>query len=228
METKKSPKANLENKKILFREIGLVVALLLAVMAFEWRTYDKKISFVADVLPVDIDEIVPVTIPELPLPEPIKAPEVTDVITIVDNIIDIPGFIPPTEDIDKWSVKIRDYLPKPVVDDPIVDEVIPATVVEEKAIFMGGDENEFSKWVGRNMVYPEAAIDNRIQGRVICSFVVAKDGNVVDVKILRGADPLLDKEAIRVISMSPKWTPGKQYGKAVRVKYTFPVIFQLK
>ena len=228
METKKSPKANLENKKILFREIGLVIALLLTVMAFEWRTYDKKISFVADVLPVDIDEIVPVTIPELPLPEPIKAPEVTDVITIVDNIIDIPGITITEEDNDKWSVKIRDYPPPPVIDEPIDDGDIPAPVVEEKPKFMGGDENEFTKWVFKNMVYPEVAIQNNIQGRVICSFVIAKDGNVVDVKILRGVDPLLDKEAIRVISMSPKWAPGKQHGKPVRVKYTFPVIFQLK
>jgi len=111
-------------------------------------------------------------------------------------------------------------------DDEIMEE--DAKVVEEKPKFMGGDENEFTKWVYRNMRIPEIAKENNIQGRVICSFVVAADGKVVDVKVLRGVDPSLDVEAFRVISMSPKWTPGKQGGKPVRVKYTFPVIFQLR
>jgi len=107
------------------------------------------------------------------------------------------------------------------------EETIPVALVEVKPMFQGGDEHEFSKWVFENLTYPQFARDNNIQGRVICSFVVASDGSVIDVKILRGVAPSLDEEALRVINMSPKWTPGKQKGKAVNVKYTFPIIFQL-
>ena len=109
-----------------------------------------------------------------------------------------------------------------------VEEAIPFQLVEDKPSFQGGDANQFSKWVNQRLVYPETAKENGVQGRVTLQFTVGKDGSVTDVKVLRSADPELDQEAVRVVSMSPKWEPGKQRGRAVPVIYTFPVIFQLK
>ena len=229
MEIKKSAKASLEDKKILFTEIGLVVALAICLVAFEWKTYEKTVSVLdMGTEVVTEEEMVPIIPPDLPPPPPLPpTPIVSEAINIVDDNVKLKDdFIIPTDDT-KNVVEIRDYVPKQVVVEE-VEEDIPVAVVEEKPKFMGGDENEFTKWVFKNMVYPEIAKENNIQGRVICSFVVAPDGRVVDAKILRGVDASLDKEALRVINMSPKWTPGKQRNKPVRVKYTFPVIFQLR
>ena len=100
--------------------------------------------------------------------------------------------------------------------------------MEDKPSFQGGDANQFSKWVNSRLVYPEIAKENGVQGRVLLQFTVEKDGSVTKVRVLRGVDPSLDKEAVRVVSMSPKWKPGKQRDRAVPVTYTFPVIFQLR
>lgn len=108
------------------------------------------------------------------------------------------------------------------------EEAIPFKLVEEEPSFMGGDANTFSKWVNDRLVYPEIAKKNGVQGRVTLQFTINTDGSVSDVKVLSGVDPSLDKEAVRVVSMSPKWTPGKQRGRAVSVTLTFPVIFQLR
>ncbi|MCL2098364.1 MAG: energy transducer TonB [Bacteroidales bacterium] len=230
MEIKKSPKANLENKKTFFVEIGLVIALAICLVAFEWKTYDKSISLMdMGTQVVTEEEMVPIIPPDIPPPPPMpQVPIVTDVIEIVDDNTKIKDdLILSTEDNKNLGVQVLDYVPKQVVAEE-VEEDIPVAVVEEKPKFMGGDENEFTKWVFKNMVYPEIAKENNIQGRVILSFVVGPDGRVVDVKVLRGVDPSLDKEALRVVNMSPRWTPGKQRNKPVRVKYTFPVIFQLR
>ena len=230
MEIKKTPKANLENKKILFTEIGLALTLAVCLLAFEWKTYDKEVSIMDNSTQLATEEeMVPIIPPDLPPPpEMPKIPVVSDVIEIVDDNEKIKDdLILSTEDNKNLAVQVMDYVPKQVVEET-VEEDIPVAVVEEKPKFMGGDENEFTKWVFKNMTYPEIAKENNIQGRVILSFVVGPDGRVVDVKVLRGVDPSLDKEAVRVVSMSPRWTPGKQRNKPVRVKYTFPVIFQLR
>ena len=110
----------------------------------------------------------------------------------------------------------------------VEEEAIPVQLVEEKPSFMGGDANYFSKWVNENLVYPEIAKENGVQGRVTLQFTIRKDGTITNVKVLRGVEPSLDKEAVRVVSMSPKWKPGIQDDHAVSVTYTFPVIFQLR
>ena len=101
------------------------------------------------------------------------------------------------------------------------------TVVEEMPEFPGG-MNELLKYLAKSIKYPVIAQENGIQGRVICAFVVNRDGSIVDAEVLRGVDPSLDKEALRVIMSMPKWKPGKQRGKPVRVKYTVPVTFRLQ
>lgn len=125
--------------------------------------------------------------------------------------------------------------PEAVLEEPAVpsvpddeEEAIPFQLVEVKASFQGGDANQFSKWVNQRLVYPDIARENGVQGRVTLQFTIRKDGSISNIKVIRGVDPALDKEAVRVVSMSPKWTPGKMKGKAVAVTYTFPVIFQLQ
>ena len=107
-------------------------------------------------------------------------------------------------------------------------EPIPFQLVEERPTFNGGDANKFSKWVNSRLVYPEVAKGNGVQGRVMLQFTIQRNGSIADVSVLRSVDPELDMEAVRVVSMSPKWKPGKQRGRAVPVRYTFPVIFQLR
>lgn len=115
--------------------------------------------------------------------------------------------------------------PKPVSD----DEAIPFQLVEQKPSFNGGDANEFSKWVNSHLKYPEDAKKNGITGRVTLQYSIEADGRIADVKVLRSSgNKALDAEALRVVSMSPKWKPGMQKGNPVRVTYTFPVIFQLR
>ena len=130
------------------------------------------------------------------------------------------------EDDANSGVEIMDYVE--VEEEAVEEEAIPFQLVEEKPSFQGGDANQFSKWVNSRLVYPEIAKENGVQGRVTLQFTVEKDGSVTKVKVLRGVDPSLDKEAVRVVSMSPKWKPGKQRDRAVPVTYTFPVIFQLR
>lgn len=230
MEIKKSPKADLTNKTLLFREIGLAVTLLIVLVAFEWSSRDKVETMDLTAASAAIEEeIIPVTQEqhELP-PEMPKIPVLSDVIDIVDDDIDVGDdlFIN-TEDDSSLGVEIMDYHAE-VAEEVIEDEVIPFAIVEEKPKFQGGDANTFSKWVNSKLVYPEIAKENGIQGRVTLQFTVGTDGAVSNVQVLRGVDPSLDKEAVRIVSSSPKWTPGRQRERAVKVVYTFPVIFQLR
>ena len=191
MEIKKSEKANLENKKLLFLELGLIVSLGIVWFAFEWTSKETNVSTLEDTTQVVLEEeIIPIT-QETPPPPPSapKIPVLSDQIDIVDDEIEVN---------DDLFMNLED------------------------------DANTFSKWVNTRLEYPEIAKENGVQGRVTLQFTVEKDGSVTKVKVLRGVDPSLDKEAVRVVSMSPKWKPGKQRDRAVPVTYTFPVIFQLR
>jgi periplasmic protein TonB len=113
--------------------------------------------------------------------------------------------------------------------DKVIEEEEPAFVfVEEQATFQGGDLNTFREWVQKNLVYPPVAVENGIFGKVIVQFAVNSHGEVCDVKVMRGVDPSLDKETIRVIQSSPKWGAAKQGGRAVKQQFTMPVVFQLQ
>ena len=230
MEAKKTNRASLENKRAMFLEIGLIAALAIVLTSFEWNSSTKDVatimagnSFLAD------DETIPVTQQEPPPPpQTIKEPVISEELKIVENDVKIDTeFLSPDDNTD--PIKIVPYVePSNKEEEEEIEEFIPFSIVEDKPTFQGGDANTFTKWVYGNIVYPELAIENGIQGRVTVQFTIDKDGSVKDVKVLRGADSTLDKEAVRVISSSPKWTPGKQRGKAVKVKYTFPIIFQMR
>ena len=219
MEIKKSPKANLENKKLLFTEIGLIVSLAIVLGAFEYGSKEKTVAVLEDTTEVvDVEEMIPIT-QETPPPPPSapKIPILSDQIDIVEDDIQVDDdmFIN-LEDDANMGVDIIEYV-EGVGEEVIEEEAIPFQLVEDKPSFMGGDANTFSKWVNERLVYPEIAKENGVQGRVTLQFTVNTDGSVSNVKVLRGVDSSLDKEAVRVVSMSPKWTPGKQRDRAVKV-----------
>lgn len=228
METKKNPKASLENKRVIFLEIGLIFSLVAVLGAFSYSTSVRKAPVLqADAGDIPEMEIIPI-IQDTP-PEPPKLPDLpvfSDILEIVENDI-------VTEDVltledDKFSViQIRDYI-EDVVEERIEDENIPFVTVEQKPTFQGGDAKTFSSWVAQHLEYPPIAVERGLDGRVMLEFTVRKDGKIANIKVLRSVDPILDQEAIRVVSSSPKWEPGRQQDRAVNVTYQFPVIFRLK
>ena len=230
MEEKKSKKANLENKKLLFIEVGLCFSLFVTLAAFQWGTRDANVSVLEEETQmIEEEEIIPIT-QETPPPPPEtpKIPVLSDQIDIIDDDIKVDDdLFLNLEDDANLGVEIGDYIEE-VQEEVIEEEAIPFQLVETRPSFNGGDANEFSKWVNSRLEYPEIAKENGVQGRVTLQFTVEKDGSVTNVKVVRGVDPSLDKEAVKVVSSSPKWTPGKQRDRAVRVTYTFPVIFQLR
>ncbi len=125
---------------------------------------------------------------------------------------------------EEGGVLVED-LKQVVTEAPVEEEVFD--MVEQAPQFPGGPA-ELMAWLGKNIRYPVIAQENGIQGRVTCQFVVGSDGSVRDIKVMRGVDPSLDKEAVRVIQSMPKWIPGRQNGKAVSVRYTLPVTFKLQ
>ena len=229
MEIKKTPKADLENRRTLYTEIGLVVALLVVWGAFSYSTKEKAVASLGeDTQVVEVEDMVPITQETPPQPpEAPKIPVLSDQIDIVEDDIKVDDNFMSLEDDANLGVEIMDYVEE-VKEEVVEEEAIPFQLVEEKHSFNGGDANEFSKWVNSKLQYPEIAKENGVQGRVTLQFTVNPDGSVSNVKVLRGVDSSLDKEAVRVVSMSPKWKPGKQRDRAVKVTYTFPVIFQLR
>lgn len=227
MEIKKTPKADLQNKKVLFYEIGLAVVLGVVLLAFEWSTRDAKIDIEAmpDEVAVE-EEIAPITkVEEVKPPPPPPPPKVQDIIIIVDDDTEINDDIDiNTESNDEAVIEIPDV---PVIEEEPVEEEEVFLIVEQMPVFPGGDA-ELRKYLAQAVKYPVIAQENGIQGRVFVSFVVNQKGEVTNVKVARPVDPNLDKEAVRVVQSMPKWTPGMQRGKAVKVSYTVPINFVLQ
>lgn len=227
METKKSPKASLESKRVLFMELGLILSLLAVLGAFSYSSTVRKSPVLMDTAQfIETIEIIPIT-QEMP-PEPPQVPslpQLSEYLEIVDDDIETMEIIS-FDDIN-IDIPVYEYRYE-VVEETEEEEDIPFVRVEYKPSFQGGDANTFSRWIAQHLNYPETAREVGIQGRVILQFTVMKDGTVGNVKLLRGVDPLLDQEAMRVVSASPRWEPGRQRDRTVNVTYTFPVIFQLR
>ena len=225
MEIKKSPKADLENKRGLFLEIGLVVALVLVIGAFAVTPKEHRIEKVdLGYAPVEV-EIVEVTREDQKPPEAPKKVDmavVSDMLEVVTNDTKIETEIDFAEFDVNQAIEVA-----PVQTEEVFEEEI-FIVVEEKASFMGGDEGTFRNWVQQNVKFPQIALENGIQGRVVLSFVIEKDGRLTNIQVLQTPDRSLSEEAIRVLSKSPKWSPGKQRNQVVRVKYTLPVDFRVQ
>ncbi len=229
MELKKSKKADLEKKKGMFLEIGLVVALAIVLVAFEWtKGEDNKINEnVVSEIEFE-DEMMQITHREEPKPEPKpETPKVAEVLDIVDDDVEIEDDF----DFDMEATQDTEYDFTSMMgdDDENIEEEEVFYIVEDMPTFNGGEPaTEFRKFIAQNLQYPEIAAENGVSGRVIVQFAVNKVGKVVDAKVVRSVDSALDKEAIRVVMSSPKWTPGKQRGKAVKVLFTFPINFVLQ
>ena len=145
-------------------------------------------------------------------------------LNVVEDDVETAEIIIDTEDDKDKQVVIQAPIQGPVIEE---DTDVVFMVVESMPSFPGGDAALF-KYLSDNIKYPVIAQESGIQGRVICQFVVNRDGSIVDIEVVRSVDRSLDAEAIRVISGMPKWSPGKQRGKTVRVKYTLPVNFRLQ
>lgn len=227
MEIKKSAKADLEGKKGVFFEIGLTLALAILLFAFEWKSSSEEVGQFQSVADEQIEEeIIPITQQMLkPPPPPPPAPKLTDLIDIVeddtqiDDDLQIQDAEDDSENVDAPSLEDLDG---EWGEDTGESEVF--VVVENMPSFPGGN---VQKWISKNVKYPVLAMENGIQGKVFVQFVIERDGSITDVKVVRGVDSSLDKEAVRVVKAMPKWTPGKQRGKAVRVSFTLPINFQL-
>jgi len=228
MEPKKSEKANLENKKALFIEIGLIIALLVCLGAMEWTSGQKKDSAFAGMTEEAIEEEqIPVT-EETP-PEEMPPPEVTvtDLFEIVEDDVVIDNEVKFEDDETSEDKVVEIYAPVLQAEEEEVEEEI-FVIVEDMPKFKGGDINKFREWVQKRVRYPELAAENGIQGRVFITFVVETNGNVSNVSISRSVDQLLDEAAKEAVMASPKWEPGMQRGRPVRVRYSIPIIFQLQ
>ncbi|MEJ2596116.1 MAG: energy transducer TonB [bacterium] len=213
MEAKKSKKADLERRKGMFLEIGLVVALSIILVAFEWTKGESKDIDEDVVAEIQFeDEMMQITRREEPKPEPKpEQPKVAEVLDIVDDDVEIEDDF----DFDMEATDNTEYDFTSMIgeDEEEIEEEEVFYIVEDMPTFNGGDPaTEFRKYIAQNLRYPE----------------MNKTGQVVDAVVVRSIDPALDKEAIRVVMSSPKWTPGKQRGKAVKVLFTFPINFVLQ
>lgn len=230
MEVKKSTQASLENKRLLFAEAGLVIALSAVFGLLEWSSESRPVALLEDSTRiVEEDDIFAIELNTPPPPPALpEIPVLSDILDIVDDQIEInDDYIDLTEE-NGQEITLLPYINKEVIEEEEEDEVIPMISVETKPTFNGKDANEFSKWINSHVVYPEYAREMGIQGRVTLQFTIGTDGRVGDVKVLKGADPILDQEALRAVSSSPRWSPGKQRDRAVKVSYVFPVIFSLR
>ncbi len=224
MGKKKADKADLERKKGIFFQLGLVIVLTITLIAFEWTSRTQTVSSLGTIVNMNLtEEIIPITRQqEVAPPPPPVSPKVTDVLNIVEDNVQIKDElrVEDAESDQQMDIDIVDFSEG----DEVLDEEI-FFVVEDMPSFMGKGQEGFREWIARNLKYPETAAKKGIGGRVYVQFAVNSKGEVVDAVVIKGVDPVLDQEAIRVIMSSPKWEPGRQRGKPVKVQFTFPINF---
>ena len=226
MEIKKSPKADLQNKRGLLLEIGLAVALAIVIGAFAWTPKEHRIEQVDLNYAIVEEEITEITRQDQKPPEPPKKVEVkviADLLQVVTNDTKIETSMT----FDEFDEDAEVFQEVEVVEEEIVDDE-PFLIVETMPTFQGGDLNTFRNWVQSNVRFPQIALENGIQGTVVLSFVIEKDGSLTNIQVLRTPDRSQSEEATRVLQKSPKWTPGKQRNQVVRVKYNLPVVFRVQ
>lgn len=225
MELKKNPKADLRRYNSLFLEIGFVVAIGAVLGAFSYTVHEKNVAGFGELEDVVAEEeIIPITRQqEITPPPPPEVPKVAEVINIVDDDVEI------DDELDIDDVEADQETEVAIVEmqeEEEEEEEEVFVVVEHMPEFPGGDL-ALRKYIAEHVQYPEIAKENGLQGKVYIQFVINAKGEVEQVKVARGVDPALDKEAIRVVQGLPKWKPGSQSGKPVRVSYNVPINFQL-
>jgi len=228
MESKKSKKADLERNKVLFAEIGMVVSLAAVLAAFNVKSYDNKpfegLSR-SDRFEIPDEPIIPNT-EEAP-PEPPAEIEIpmTDLVVVEDDKTPANEVLP----VDYGDAFNRAAPELIRVEVPVEDEVeedVIQVAPEVEAEYPGG-YGALMKFLSENIKYPQLAKEGGITGKVFITFVVEKDGSIGHVKVAREIGGGCGAEAVRVIKMMPKWSPGRQNGRPVRTSYTVPVSFSL-
>jgi len=227
MELKKTPKADLENKRNIFVQLGLVLSLGIVLTAFNINDTVRSASGLGELAEEEIeDEVIPITRQEqIKPPPPPPPPKVVEVLTIVEDDVEI------EEEFEFESTEADDETiidAVPVIDDEEEEKDEQVFVVVEDMPEFPGGELALRKWIANHIDYPVIAAENGIQGKVYVTFVVDKDGSISNARIARGVDPSIDQEALRVVNNLPNWKPGMQRGKPVRVSYTVPINFQLQ
>jgi periplasmic protein TonB len=228
METKKKPALDLRKKSPLFFNVGLILSLALVITAFEWKFYDNLEKVEIAGLDEDFTPIVDIpNIEQKPLPPPVvKMPEIVEVQD--DEKIEVQELIFDDTELKETNTPIVKI--SPPVSDPIAGETKedePIIFAEDQPKFGKGME-DFYKYVSKNIEYPKQARRVGVEGKVFVQFVVDKDGSLSEVKVIKGIGAGCDEEAIRVLKESPKWTPGKQRGRAVRVRMSLPIFFKIQ
>ncbi len=227
MEIKKTDKANLEKSRGIFLQLGYVVALGIVLLAFEWGSRPSDLNSLGELGDMDLEEeIIPITRQQNEPPPPPPPPQTTEVINIVEDDVEIEDelILDDTEADQDTEIDIVEF----DEEDEEVNEQEVFFVVEDMPTFQGQSSDAFRIYIQQNLKYPIIAQENGISGRVFVQFDVNGKGDITNVIVVRGVDPSIDKEAIRVVKSSPKWTPGKQRGRPVRVRFTFPIVFQLQ
>ncbi len=224
MESKKSPKADLEGKKIIFTQLGLIIALAAILLAFEWKSYDKTVEGFGERVVEDIpEEIIPITEQKVKPPPP-PPPKKVVVINVVEDDVEVEEDLIIDAEADE-ETEMEEFIPIEV-EEEVVEEAPIFTVVESMPEFKGGMQQLYT-YLGNNIKYPVMAKESGIQGKVYVTFVVEKDGSITDVKVLRGIGGGCDEEAVRVVKLMPKWKPGIQAGKPVKRGLVIPIKFRL-
>lgn len=228
MEVKKSPKADLDSKRLTFALIGLVVSLFIVWRVFEIKSYDKRtLENLQRTVEIIEEEMVEITKQEAPKPQaPAPKPQATQIQVVEDDVevedeIDINAEVSQEEIIEEYVYEA------PEIEEEEIVEAEIFTVVEQMPEFPGGAA-EMTRFIQKNIKYPMMARESDIQGRVYINFVVEPDGSVSNVTVMRGIGGGCDEEAVRIVNMMPKWNPGKQRGVAVRCSFTVPIVFRLQ
>ncbi len=225
MKTKKNEKANLEKNRFTFMLVGLALTLTLVYTAMEWTSAQGTVIAMEQTALIAEDEYIPISTNQTPPPPPPPPKQkVADFIEIFDNDEDIDEDMiveeEITEDTEVEVEEIEETEEEEVEDQPFV-------IVEQMPEFPGGVK-KLMKFISKNIKYPNVARENGIEGRVFLRFVITKDGDVDRLTVVRGVDPLLDNEAMRVAKKMKGWKPGMQRGKPVPVWYTLPIAFTLR
>lgn len=227
MEVKKTDKANLEKNRGMFLQLGYVIVLGLVLLAFEWGTRPSELNSLGELADMDLEEeIIPITRQQNEPPPPPPPPQTTEVINIVEDDVEIEDelLLDDTEADQDTEIEIFEF----AEEEEEVNEMEVFFVVEDMPTFQGQSSDAFRIYIQKNLKYPMIAQENGVSGRVFVQFDVNASGSIENVIVVRGVDPSLDREAVRVVKSSPKWTPGKQRGRPVRVRFTFPIVFQLQ
>ncbi|MCZ6899438.1 MAG: energy transducer TonB [Bacteroidetes bacterium] len=223
MEAKKHPEADLTSKSGLFTNVGLVISLLLVIMAFEWKFYDDISVMDLGQVEDNFEDMMDIPPTEQPPPPPpvIQQPQIIEVPDEeeIEDEIEVNLDVEITEE-----TVIEEIVFEEAPEEEVADEIF--TVVEDQPTPIGG-MSAFYKYIGKKLKYPPQARRMGIEGKVFVQFVVDKDGSITDVKAVKGIGAGCDEEAVRVIGSAPKWKPGKQRGRAVKVRMILPITFKL-